>query len=540
MRTAKSPQQAFWFLFALVSLTAAPLAAAPVITSHSGYLMQGETVTISGSNFGSKSPPAPLVWAPFDSGINPSSLGENTSWDGIDNMGWSSDYGGTAKGTAGESPWTLRIDRNYWTSDGQKIYMYKKEKKNFLITDSSQNWKIWRMWAASHTYPNIYAASSNGRVYTEGLGSNNGFWDSFRTGTTDWVTVEHIVQASTFGNNDGSLAIIYDCAEAASGTIMTRDSTGPGYMVMNYVIHGVLANKGSWNPPWSTSNRMWADDVYVDTTWARVMLGDASSWSSCTHRETQIPSAWSPSVITVTANQGSFTDGEAAYLYVVDADGNVNATGYPVTIGEVTFTLSVTNGSGSGEYEEGEVAAISADPPDSGKEFAMWVGDFAYVDDRFQASTTVTMPPADISVTAAYRYVYQLTVNSGTGDGQYPATTVVAIESDPPPTGKIFYEWIGDTPYVSDVEAPGTTVTIPSGDIEVTATYTDIPATYWPGDRNEDFFVGQTDLDIVLDQWGNSGEEITDPRADVNEDGFVGQTDLDYVLDDWGKTGSPP
>ena len=56
-----------------------------------------------------------------------------------------------------------------------------------------------------------------------------------------------------------------------------------------------------------------------------------------------------------------------------------------------------------------------------------------------------------------------------------------------------------------------------------------------PGDRNGDGFVGQFDLDIVLAMWGNSGAEITDPRADANEDDFVGQTDLDYVLSDWGQ-----
>jgi len=53
---------------------------------------------------------------------------------------------------------------------------------------------------------------------------------------------------------------------------------------------------------------------------------------------------------------------------------------------------------------------------------------------------------------------------------------------------------------------------------------------------NADGFVGQTDLDIVLDQWGHSGGEITDPRADPNNDDFVGQTDLDIVLDDSGQS----
>ena len=59
------------------------------------------------------------------------------------------------------------------------------------------------------------------------------------------------------------------------------------------------------------------------------------------------------------------------------------------------------------------------------------------------------------------------------------------------------------------------------------------------GDLNDDGFVGQSDLDIVLAMWGRSHAEIADPRADVNEDDFVGQTDLDYVLADWGW-GTPP
>ena len=54
-------------------------------------------------------------------------------------------------------------------------------------------------------------------------------------------------------------------------------------------------------------------------------------------------------------------------------------------------------------------------------------------------------------------------------------------------------------------------------------------------DLNGDGFCGQTDLDIVLDEWGNSAP-LVDPQADASGDGFVGQTDLDIVLDDWGQS----
>ena len=65
------------------------------------------------------------------------------------------------------------------------------------------------------------------------------------------------------------------------------------------------------------------------------------------------------------------------------------------------------------------------------------------------------------------------------------------------------------------------------------------PCWFFWWDPNGDGFVGQFDLDIVLAMWGKSGDEITDPRADVYEDGFIGQLDLDFVLANWGQ-GTPP
>lgn len=53
------------------------------------------------------------------------------------------------------------------------------------------------------------------------------------------------------------------------------------------------------------------------------------------------------------------------------------------------------------------------------------------------------------------------------------------------------------------------------------------------GDLNLDGFVGQDDLNIILDVWGES--VVSGSAADVSRDGFVGQDDLNYVLADWGK-----
>ena len=70
----------------------------------------------------------------------------------------------------------------------------------------------------------------------------------------------------------------------------------------------------------------WLDDVYVDSTQARVEVCESSSWNSRGHCEVQIPTTWSSGAITVTANHGSFTPEQfsTAYVYVVNSSGNVS------------------------------------------------------------------------------------------------------------------------------------------------------------------------------------------------------------------------
>ena len=74
------------------------------------------------------------------------------------------------------------------------------------------------------------------------------------------------------------------------------------------------------------------DDFYVDYTWSRVELCNSPTWSSCSVREIQIPTAWSDSSISVQLNKGSFSNGQTGYLFVVDASGTASG-GYPITIG---------------------------------------------------------------------------------------------------------------------------------------------------------------------------------------------------------------
>lgn len=64
--------------------------------------------------------------------------------------------------------------------------------------------------------------------------------------------------------------------------------------------------------------------------------------------------------------------------------------------------LTVTNGSGSGNYPMGTVVTVTANAPASGYQFAGWTGDTNLLALASAATTTLTMPNSAASITATY------------------------------------------------------------------------------------------------------------------------------------------
>ena len=134
----------------------AALLLAPTI-SISATANHGDTVLISGSWFGSKSPAAPYFWAPLETSINPSPLGIHTSWDEISSMAYVSGEGpagvGALKATNNGGVWTGMVASTgtfSWAAPGQKVYIYRKLKHNFSIfTPVNFNWESWRVLGVS-------------------------------------------------------------------------------------------------------------------------------------------------------------------------------------------------------------------------------------------------------------------------------------------------------------------------------------------------------------------------------------------------------
>jgi len=164
--------------------------------------------------------------------------------------------------------------------------------------------------------------------------------------------------------------------EAGTPVCTRRDVTNdPSPNHNQQVLHWIWV---CWHNYWGNSAtapviaNWYIDDPYISIMngQARVELGDAATFATCTHREVQSPSAWADGSITVTANYGSFGPGPA-YLYVVDAAG-VASNGLAVTLpcskaadpdrsgGTATVTMndSVTTGAGLTHEVTSAAAAV--------------------------------------------------------------------------------------------------------------------------------------------------------------------------------------
>jgi len=328
--------------------------AAPIVTSTSGTVADGASLTISGTGFGSKSPAKPWLWAPMDTSSTPSPLGIVTSWKSISMMRYAADCGAGGGGCLQGDPsdgvntnnWTAAIvspSTTDWNSYGQETYVYRKSKKTFDF-DSSKNVKTLRMWgmndAGDITFPNFYWSMGNGRFGVEGVPVPYADYTmptatlAIAKGTlVKWYTEEMSLKSNSSSDaadadfriavNGGPYLVQFPNTQWMLNGFKIKTDSGyrnDGRMRILFAVHEVVEGSDGWVPT-TPGNQYWADDVYVDTTWSRVMIGDSPVFNNCTAREIQIPTAWSGSSISVVVNTKAFPAGKPKYLFVVDQTG---------------------------------------------------------------------------------------------------------------------------------------------------------------------------------------------------------------------------
>ena len=349
----------------IIALGAAGLAlAAPALQQVSGSMDHNGTVNITGSGFGAKASAAPLVWDNATgsalsgqwTGAWPDKLpGYNTGYyapmRGIDlphthdtryiagahaaNTGADSGYA-VMVFKAIQAPalpyfiyasWYQRVD-DQWHFGGDnnfKTFDYSTGTEPY----ASQSW--YTAYGPPHPGSNTDSAQWTYETTTpladpDNNGHNAWWAPAVNPMAGKWSKVEITIRVSD--QKDGYVKVFENGRQVINYSGVT-DNYGGSQRTIS--VGGYARMQGY------PSNWRYYDDIYVDTSLQRVVLADKPVLSQATVIEPQIPTSWSDGSITATVNLGKFTQGQTAYLFVVDASGTASAAGKAVTAGGTAF-----------------------------------------------------------------------------------------------------------------------------------------------------------------------------------------------------------
>jgi len=337
----------------LFGLTAS--SAAPVVSWVDGTLDDGANLTVFGADFGEKIPAAPLKYDDFDSGIPGQVLDEGPS------PGWNlwaaisppdDPYAYYPKYSTNESRFpgdVCALQAFGDTPDGylgncslgltnvtsRQLYVHgytiHHRSPNGEAT-GARNVKIWQRCVGAWGYPttrwDVYPMNGSGHLYSQACASGVADANQWGIGMPEpdnWFRVEIY--------HDRGTSSAPEIMEVYQDLQLRRSFSNPGQpdcgqdrlYLMSY--HSDLDDNGAW------MDWYWSE-IYIDVTRARVEIGNAPTWDACTHREIQIPTAWQGGQLSFTANLNTFTPDSQVYLYVVNADGEVNQSGHGLIVGE--------------------------------------------------------------------------------------------------------------------------------------------------------------------------------------------------------------
>jgi hypothetical protein len=329
----------FIAVFAIPSTTLA----APSVGSVSGTVSDGQTITISGSGFGVKSPAAPWLYDSFENyspgtgmdGKSPQ-IG-TTTYERYDYEGVQGVYATDRAYSGSQAAKTVNSTDTSVTSD-HFAFRGQATQKRFI------SYRRWRTGAEG-----VYKGDR--QTANLGNGNDNPFYDSppnfgrdgylfTNNGSTfddhgyiedevdnAWQRIDQWLTISTPDVANGRYEYYIDnVLQASTGNYATCSSAETNGCQIDSWISPNYINK-------STTLTFWIDDLYVDNTQARVELCAGSSWASRGNCNIQIPSAWSSTSVTATSNAANFNSEQTTYIYIVDDTGATNSNGYAVTIG---------------------------------------------------------------------------------------------------------------------------------------------------------------------------------------------------------------
>src|SRR3989339_1604564 len=330
---------------------------AQTISSVSGNMSEGQTITVNGSGFGNTGPNV-VIFDDFEKGTNGARIqtGAGSAQIGT----WNSTEGNVIYSNSASVSGGLafRADMtNGWRNLAETLlpnggdtdifvswWLYLPAADNYpgQGTTDGTNWK--QMWiqgsgtadddlvfptfdGSAYFFGNDTCLNSEVRRFG-GWNFNKGQWHRY------WGYAKGLASNGQINLYELDPELGYSELASFSNT-QIQCQTGDKFERVH--INGYGRQTTNSHPTY--------DDVYIASgpnARARIEIGNRSSYEDCTNLAVAVPTSWSSSSITARFFKGSFTSGQTTYLFVVDANGNVS-NGYPITIGSGGTTPTCSN-----------------------------------------------------------------------------------------------------------------------------------------------------------------------------------------------------
>jgi hypothetical protein len=364
-RKSKAPTVAFlWCLSFIFEFGICNGWSAPAISGIQGTVSDGGSVTVTGSGFGATGPTV-VLFDDFEKGTNGNPI--STTTNGASYGGWNSIADPPPRYSSSYAHSGSYSSKSDWSDNGgtegarwvgisslggiTQIYLswwaFIPTGVNVPGTErgagdpgGGPNWKIF--WL----YHNPWPASDFVATFLSNSLPSTGAWF---VGMADDTNSPQRLDSGwnydpSFIKGQWSRWEFYLVGSTANGKLefWETNSTHSNYRLVN--LSGVTMHSGeTWDilhfPGYGRGDphsQTYYDDIYVavgNGARARVEIGNQSTYSSCTNIAVSTVTAWNDNQVSVTIRKGSFGQGQAAFLFVVDANGTVNTTGYPITVG---------------------------------------------------------------------------------------------------------------------------------------------------------------------------------------------------------------
>lgn len=361
--------------------------AAPVISGISSpSLSHGQIYSVSGSQFGSKTPVEPAIWDTFDSdtpGQLVPNLAHGTYWDVQEGTYRNPVFSNAMQRTAGD----VSVLQDYSTAGNKTLSITHPMVNNLYLAmwlyrhdyegraNEANNAKISGNWTglvesyfpqcryelnpsgwpvdrpSAHLFNNPYNPDDPSHPGSPGI-------DFYADGRAEarrwnqWFLLERYTRLGDPGQPNGLSFVRSNGREMARIQGVFNHGNESTYDQWNFGHYFVCQSVNEGDAPCPVGvnlvpMRQYISSVYADTTLKRVMICDQSSWSldSYRHCEVQIPrQAWNDTSLFFEANRGSFAGNTQLHLYVINENDEASNAFPVVFTGQGDLTVPAAPG----------------------------------------------------------------------------------------------------------------------------------------------------------------------------------------------------